>query len=131
MGTYNHCGGAHGNQWPSEMTHHSRIVIGNDPTNTNHLSESDKAKIVEIQQKIDEFKFKKPTKKPLSAFEIFKNKQFNGFKSKYPHSSQDELDLLIQAKWHNHLNQMERDVFVSQAQDMQQKIYDDTEEMSL
>ena len=27
QGSYTHCSGALGQQWPSEMTHHSRIVI--------------------------------------------------------------------------------------------------------
>ena len=69
--------GAVGVQWPSDMTHHSRLVIHNDPTNNSHLSQEDKFKIHELQQQIDDLKNKKSSKKVLSACELFENKNFN------------------------------------------------------
>ena len=83
------------------MTHHSRLVINNDPTNTSHLSEFDKLRINELQAQIDDLKNKKTARKLLGAFELFENKHFNSFKAKFPHQSGAELRELIVSKWEN------------------------------
>lgn len=75
----------HMNKWPAEMTHHSKLVIHNDPTNSSHLSPEDRQRIQELQVQIDELKATKPSKRALTAYEIFENKHFNSYKAKFPH----------------------------------------------
>lgn len=74
------------------MTAHSRLIINNDPQNLSHLSPEDKMQISFYQSQIDELKNKKHPKKPLPAYEIFANKNFNAFKAKYAHQTAAELN---------------------------------------
>ena len=120
---FTHCGGALGQHWPSEMTHHSKLVIHNDPNNLSHLNSDAKTKINEIQLQIDDLKSKRQVKKVLSAFDIFENKHFNSFKGKYPHNSSEELRELIVSKWENQLTQDERDEYTAQSKEMQLKYH--------
>ena len=90
------------------MTAHSRLIINNDPQNLSHLSLEDKMQISFYQAQIDELKNKKHPKKPLKAYEIFENKNFNSFKNKYAHQSASEINQLIVSKWQNHISKEEQ-----------------------
>lgn len=81
------------------MDAHSKLIINNDPQNLSHLSNEDQMQIKFFQNQIDELKTKKQPKKPLSAYEIFENKNFNIMKAKWPHQNAHELNELINSKW--------------------------------
>lgn len=44
--------GAPGNNWPSELTPHSKLVINKDPNNLSHLSLEDQCLIAELESQI-------------------------------------------------------------------------------
>ena len=82
---FSFCGGAQGNNWPSEITHHSKLVINNDPHNNSHLTQEDKIRINDLQLAIEDLKAKKASRKVNSPFDLFMNKNFNSFRVKFPH----------------------------------------------
>lgn len=105
-----HCGGALGSHWQSQITAHSRLIVNDDPSNMSHLSIDQRQQIQTLQRELEDLQAKKP-KKPISAKDIFKNKNFNAFKAKFPHQSAQELQELIQSKWDNMLTDEERKQF--------------------
>jgi len=97
------------------MTAHSRLIINNDPQNISHLSREDKLKINDLQLQIEELKQQQSTRKVPTAFELFENKHFNSFKSKFEHLSNEDIKELLVSKWENEIEEAEREDFNGQA----------------
>lgn len=68
-------------------------------------------------------------KKPLTALQIFENKNFNEVKQRMPHLSKREISDYLSAKWHNKLSSEERSEFTQLAEQSQKDHFSHVEEV--
>ena len=80
------------------------------------LTEAQHTRIITLEKQIAECVL---PKNPLTAYQIFENKNFNEVKQKWPHMTKREITDQISRMWNQKLKQAEREEFEGLAEQSQ------------